>query len=153
MSGSCQGAATLAATTPAPADESDAGACSGAESFALRVLGDDMAPEFNEGEIIIIEPDGALKDGSYVLAQVAGEWIFRQLVRRGAGWQLQALNAAYDFGRGLGLDGQGPGAQGENQGEEETHGDHLSEAANLEPDPSRWNRFAIPPMRRIRLQI
>lgn len=93
MSGSCQGAATLAATTPAPADESDAGACSGAESFALRVLGDDMAPEFNEGEIIIIEPDGALKDGSYVLAQVAGEWIFRQL-RRGGGWALHALNPA-----------------------------------------------------------
>ena len=93
MSGSCQGAATLAATTPAPADESDAGACSGAESFALRVLGDDMAPEFNEGEIIIIEPDGALKDGSYVLAQVAGERIFRQL-RRGGGWALHALNPA-----------------------------------------------------------
>ena len=94
MSGSWQVAATLAATTPAPADESDAGACSGAESFALRVLGDDMAPEFNEGEIIIIEPDGALKDGSYVLAQVAGEWIFRQLRRGGGGWALHALNPA-----------------------------------------------------------
>ncbi|MBK9682572.1 MAG: S24 family peptidase [Betaproteobacteria bacterium] len=89
MSGSCQGAATLAATTPAPTP-----ACSGAESFALRVLGDDMAPEFNEGEIIIIEPDGALKDGSYVLAQVAGEWIFRQLRRGGGGWALHALNPA-----------------------------------------------------------
>ena len=92
MSGSCQGAATLPAATPGPAGEPDAGACSGAESFALRVLGDDMAPEFNEGEIIIIEPDGALKDGSYVLAQVAGEWIFRQLRRGGDGWALHALN-------------------------------------------------------------
>jgi SOS-response transcriptional repressor LexA len=72
----------------------DASACSGAESFALRVLGDDMAPEFNEGEIIIIEPDGALKHGSYVLAQVAGEWIFRQLRRSGEGWALHALNPA-----------------------------------------------------------
>lgn len=91
MSCSCQGAAALPAE---PADEADAGACSGAESFALRVLGDDMAPEFNEGEIIIIEPDGALKDGSFVLAQLAGEWIFRQLQQHGEGWALHALNPA-----------------------------------------------------------
>ena len=45
-------------------------AAAAAKSFALRVLGDSMAPEFNDGEIIIIEPDGALRDGSYVLAQV-----------------------------------------------------------------------------------
>jgi Peptidase S24-like len=32
--------------------------CAGGESFALRVLGHSMAPEFNEGEIIIIEPEG-----------------------------------------------------------------------------------------------
>jgi SOS-response transcriptional repressor LexA len=67
------------------------GACSGAESFALRVLGDDMAPEFNDGEIIIIEPDGALKDGSFVLAKADGEWIFRQLHAQGEGWVLRAL--------------------------------------------------------------
>ena len=72
----------------------DAGGCSGAESFALRVLGDDMAPEFNEGEIIIVEPDGALADGSFVLARHAGEWIFRQLCRRETGWVLHALNPA-----------------------------------------------------------
>jgi DNA polymerase V len=69
--------------------------CSGAESFALRVLGDSMAPEFVEGEIIIVEPDGALRDGSLVLAQCGGEWIFRQLARSGAGWTLRALNPAY----------------------------------------------------------
>jgi len=78
---------------PAP-QEADDGACSGAESFALRVLGDEMAPEFNAGEIIIIEPDGALKDGAYVLAQLGGEWIFRQLCRRGDAWTLRALNPA-----------------------------------------------------------
>ena len=77
--------------TPAGADQEDAG-CSGGESFALRVLGDDMAPEFNEGDIIIVEPDGALKDGSFVLAQLRSEWIFRQLARRGEGWCLRALN-------------------------------------------------------------
>lgn len=80
--------------TPDMAD--DAGACSGAESFALRVLGPDMAPEFNHGDIIIVEPGGALKDGSFVLARHDGAWIFRQLRRTGAGWSLHALNPACD---------------------------------------------------------
>ncbi len=77
-----------------PSDSDDAG-CSGGESFALRVLGDSMAPEFVEGEIIIIEPDGALREGCFVLAQPAGEWTFRQLARSGEGWCLRALNPAY----------------------------------------------------------
>ena len=87
MSCACGSAAAV------PAAHEDAG-CSGGESFALRVLGDDMAPEFNEGDIIIVEPDGTLKDGSFVLAQCAGEWIFRRLARRGEGWWLHALNPA-----------------------------------------------------------
>ena len=69
--------------------------CSGAEVFALRVLGQSMAPEFEEGEIIVVEPDGALRDGSFVLAQLDGEWLFRQLRRDGARWCLQALNPAF----------------------------------------------------------
>jgi len=72
----------------------DGGACSGSESFALRVLGDDMAPEFLHGEIIVIEPGGVAKDGSYVLAQHAGEWLFRQLRGEGSRWLLLALNPA-----------------------------------------------------------
>jgi DNA polymerase V len=76
-------------------DNGEASACSGGESFALRVLGDSMAPEFVEGEIIIVEPDGALRDGSFVLAQSAGEWTLRQLLRLGEGWSLHALNPAY----------------------------------------------------------
>lgn len=71
----------------------DAG-CSGGESFALRVIGDDMAPEFLDGEIIIVEPDGALRDGSFVLARDGPAWTFRQLCRRGDGWVLHALNPA-----------------------------------------------------------
>jgi len=68
--------------------------CSGGESFALRVLGEDMLPEFREGDIIIVEPDGALKDGAFVLARPGGDWMLRQLVRRGEGWALRALNPA-----------------------------------------------------------
>ena len=75
--------------------------CGGGESFALRVLGQSMAPEFAEGEIIIIEPEGLARDGSYVLARVDDEWIFRQLCRCGDAWVLRALNPAFaDIGLG-----------------------------------------------------
>jgi SOS-response transcriptional repressor LexA len=75
--------------------------CGGGESFALRVLGQSMAPEFAEGEIIIIEPEGLARDGSYVLARVDDEWIFRQLCRGGDAWVLRALNPAFaDIGLG-----------------------------------------------------
>ena len=69
--------------------------CSGGESFALMVLGHSMAPEFMEGEIIIIEPEGLARDGSYVLAYCNDEWTFRQLLRTGAGWALHPLNPAF----------------------------------------------------------
>ncbi|MBK6854047.1 MAG: S24 family peptidase [Burkholderiales bacterium] len=89
------------ATPRVPEIEGDSG-CSGSESFALQVLGDDMRPEFDNGDIIIVEPDGTLVDGSYVLARWADEWLFRQLRRkadgddgeRGEGWQLHQLNPA-----------------------------------------------------------
>lgn len=77
-----------------PIEPDDAG-CGGGESFALRVLGQSMVPEFAEGEIIIIEPEGLAHDGSYVLARVADEWTFRQLCRHGPTWCLHALNPAF----------------------------------------------------------
>lgn len=73
----------------------DQGACSGAESFALQVLGDSMSPEFREGDVIVIEPEGLATDGAYVLARHDDEWIFRQLVAVGEGWRLQPLNPLY----------------------------------------------------------
>jgi SOS-response transcriptional repressor LexA len=72
--------------------------CSAAESFALMVLGDSMEPEFVEGDIIIIEPEGLATVGSYVMAWLADEWIFRQLVKDEAkegGWKLRPLNPKY----------------------------------------------------------
>ncbi|MDE2398616.1 MAG: S24 family peptidase [Burkholderiales bacterium] len=70
-------------------------ACSGGEPFALRVLGDSMEPEFREGEIIVIEPEGLAHDGSFVLAWHRDEWIFRQLREAEGRWCLHALNPAY----------------------------------------------------------
>ncbi|MFP5399489.1 MAG: S24 family peptidase [Gammaproteobacteria bacterium] len=81
------------APTPPRSLEAD---CSGGESFALRVIGHSMAPEFNDGEIIVVEPDGAVRDGSFVLALHDGEWIFRQLCDDGGGrWRLHALDPAW----------------------------------------------------------
>lgn len=79
--------------SPPPSEPQAEAGCSGGESFALRLLGCDMEPEFREGDIIIVEPDGALKDGSFVLARPGGEWTLRQLARTEAGWFLRALNA------------------------------------------------------------
>lgn len=74
------------------------GACSGAESFALRVLGDDMKPEFDPGDIVVIEPGGAIADGRFVLARQDEGWLLRQLVRRDGHWWLRALNPAHAEG-------------------------------------------------------
>jgi phage repressor protein C with HTH and peptisase S24 domain len=78
-----------------PADDSPFGACSGAEPFALMVLGDSMEPEFVEREIIVVEPEGLATHGSYVVAFHNEEYIFRQLIKRETGWVLHALNPAY----------------------------------------------------------
>ncbi|MCS7100132.1 MAG: S24 family peptidase [Burkholderiaceae bacterium] len=75
----------------APAEE---GACAGAEPFALMVLGSSMAPEFEHGDIVIIEPDGLATDGAFVLAQARGEWMLRQLRRHGGGWVLTVLDGS-----------------------------------------------------------
>jgi len=83
------------ADASAPAAHEALPDCAGGESFALMVLGHSMVPEFNEGEIIIIEPEGLARDGSYVLAWHDGEWTFRQLLRAGAGWALHPLNPAF----------------------------------------------------------
>lgn len=70
--------------------------CSESEPYALRVLGDSMLPEFKEGVIIIIDPAGTIKDGSYVTANHNNELIFRQLLIREDRYYLQPLNDLYD---------------------------------------------------------
>ncbi|AGA34353.1 putative phage repressor [Thioalkalivibrio nitratireducens DSM 14787] len=72
-------------------DLSGGGGCSDSEPFALRVLGDSMAPEFEHGMVILIDPSAAATHGSYVVAQVDGEYLFRQLVIEDGGYFLVAL--------------------------------------------------------------
>jgi hypothetical protein len=69
-------------------------------------MGVSMAPEFADGDIVVIEPGGAVQEGSYVLAELPREgWVLRQLVRspgggpakppdEGDGWWLQVLDAS-----------------------------------------------------------
>lgn len=76
-------------------DLNETSKCAGSEPYALMVLGDSMLPEFEEGEIIVVEPSGLVKDGSYVVAYVNDEYIFRQMVKRDDGWMLKPLNPMY----------------------------------------------------------
>jgi SOS-response transcriptional repressor LexA len=69
-----------------------AGDCAAAEPFALTVLGESMAPEFVDGDVIVVEPEGLARAGSFVVARIGGEWMLRELVRAGGGWQLRALD-------------------------------------------------------------
>lgn len=71
-------------------------ACSAREIFALRALGDSMIPEFEHGTVIIVDPEAVVKDGSYVIAQVGGEYIFRQLIIKQDKYYLQPLNDIYE---------------------------------------------------------
>lgn len=69
--------------------------CSGNDPFALQVLGDSMEPEFVEGHIVIIEPDGVVENGSYVFAVYEDEYIFRQLLIKNEQYFLKPLNDNY----------------------------------------------------------
>ncbi|MDH3280229.1 MAG: S24 family peptidase [Gammaproteobacteria bacterium] len=78
--------------------------CSGSEPFALRVLGDSMEPEFENGSVVIFEPAVSIEDGCYVIALHESEYVFRQLRRCGDIWQLSALHPDYPVVEIAGLD-------------------------------------------------
>jgi DNA polymerase V len=87
-------------------DTSSGSGCSETELVALMVLGDSMAPEFIDGEILVIETGVTPIDGWFVIATVNEEFIFRQLKRDDqGGWLLHALNPAYPDVSIAGLDG------------------------------------------------
>ena len=72
----------------------DSSNCSSSEPFALRVVGDDMAPEFVDGHVIIVDPGGKISTGCYVVARHQGEIIFRQLVINQDNYGLRALDTS-----------------------------------------------------------
>jgi SOS-response transcriptional repressor LexA len=75
---------------------SDLSNCSASEPFALRVIGDDMAPEFIDGNIIIVDPGGKISSGCYVIARHQDEMIFRQLIIERNTFSLRALDSSLE---------------------------------------------------------
>lgn len=69
--------------------------CSALEPYALQVLGDSMAPEFWDGCIIIVEPGGAVRHGSFVVVDCSGDTVLRQLQIEGGQRFLKPLNPGY----------------------------------------------------------
>jgi SOS-response transcriptional repressor LexA len=68
----------------------------GRHTFALRVSGDSMEPDFQAGMILIIEPDLEANPGDYVIAKNGdSETTFKQLVKDGGDWYLKPLNNRY----------------------------------------------------------
>ena len=70
--------------------------CGASEPFALRVMGDDMLPEFQDGHIIVIDPGGTVKNECYVVANPNNELIFRQLIIEGDRYLLRATQPGFD---------------------------------------------------------
>ena len=70
--------------------------CSLHEPYALQVLGDEMAPEFPDRCIVIVEPADACVNRSYVFAEVEGVRWFRQYLKDDSGAErLVAVNPLY----------------------------------------------------------
>jgi len=66
-----------------------------AHTFALRVMGDSMEPEFQEGMIIIVEPDLDPRPGDYVIAKNGEDATFKKLIKDGSDYYLKPLNKDY----------------------------------------------------------
>ena len=65
--------------------------CAASEPFALRVIGDDMAPEFVDGHIVVVDPAGRVSSGCFVVARFDGGVVLRQLSIEGGRYRLAAL--------------------------------------------------------------
>ena len=76
--------------------ELDASGCATDELFALQVLGDSMEPEFENGCIIVVDPAGVIQNGCFVMAEVNGEHIFRQLLVQEERIYLKPMKSSYE---------------------------------------------------------
>ena len=65
------------------------------ESYALRVVGDSMLPEFADGQIVIVDPAYPLSPGAFVVVDYGGEVILAQYTVEAEQKRLQFLNVDY----------------------------------------------------------
>ena len=67
-----------------------------AHTFALRVTGDSMEPDFPAGMVLVVEPEMDAHPGDFVIVRNGdNEATFKQLVRDGADLYLKPLNPRY----------------------------------------------------------
>jgi SOS-response transcriptional repressor LexA len=69
----------------------------GPRSFALRVSGTSMAPDYQPGDIIVVDPDCQHNNGSLVVARLNGdnEATFKRIVIDGGKTFLEPINQRY----------------------------------------------------------
>lgn len=84
---------TIPIVSVAPPRDADAeiGSCAELEPFALRVVGDSMAPEFLDGHVIVLDPGLPAVHGAYVVVEFGGETLFRQFWKEGEAAMLRPL--------------------------------------------------------------
>ena len=70
----------------------DITSCAASEPFALRVIGDEMAPEFVDGHVIVIDPGGKVASGCFAVAKHGGDAILRQLFIEEGSFHLRSLD-------------------------------------------------------------
>ena len=68
----------------------------GRDPFALRVTGTSMSPEFKDGCLIVIDPEGVVSDGAYVLARHGEGYLLRQLFMADGCYELRALQDGHE---------------------------------------------------------
>ncbi len=64
----------------------------GLEPFALRVIGNSMSPEFEDGHIIVVDPGFPVLNGVYIVVKHQDEVLFGQYFRDGAHKIIQYLH-------------------------------------------------------------
>ncbi|MER2529850.1 MAG: S24 family peptidase [Candidatus Competibacter denitrificans] len=65
-------------------------------TFALRVQGDSMEPEYPQGHVIVVDPEMPAEPMDLVVAMNGdGEATFKRLTKEGSTWYLMPLNPRY----------------------------------------------------------
>lgn len=63
-------------------------ACQTNEPFVLRVIGDSMLPDFEDGSIVVIDPGQTATNGDYIVALVANQHQLGKLSISDDVWQI-----------------------------------------------------------------
>lgn len=69
--------------------------CAASEPYALRVIGDSMEPEFKDGTIIVVDPNGLVRDGAYGIALIESGYTLRQIKIEANRYFIEPLNPDY----------------------------------------------------------